>query len=208
MIRISGLHLITTFKLLFVLSKVGGVVWSKMIRTGFCRIMLMELFNDFFSVSEIGSGEPLIFFVSTFISHPVDIIEQFAAGPESEVILGVKDFTDFIFDFAFYFYWFRRWRLLVRETIFYGRLDLQDMEDGMNEVEFMRETETNGVLSDVVNNFKRTKVWFSKFTSWAGCLDILGDKENPIAGFEVWWRNSSLVGRYLIMLLSELEGFC
>jgi len=208
MIRISGLCLITTFKPLFMLSKARGVVWSKMIGTRFFRITLMELFNDFFGVSEICSGEPLIFFVGTFISHPADIIEQFAAGPESEVILGVEDFTDFVFDFAFYFNWFRRRRLSVGETIFYGRLDLRDMEDGMNEAEFVRETETNGVLSDMVNNFERTKVWFGEFTSRAGCLDILGDKENPIAGFEVWWRNSSLVGRYLIMLLSELEGFC
>jgi len=98
--------------------------------------------------------------------------------------------------------------LSVGETIFYGGLDLRDMEDGMNEAEFVRETETNGVLSDAVNNFKWTKVWFGEFTSRAGCLDVLGDKENPIAWFEVRWRNSSLIGRDLITLLSELEGFC
>ena len=97
---------------------------------------------------------------------------------------------------------------MVRETIFYRGLDLQDMEDRMNEAEFVRKTETNGVLSDTVNNFKWTEIWFGEFTSWAGGLDVLGDKENPITWFEVRWRNSSLGGGYLIMLLSELEGFC
>jgi len=64
-----------TLKPLSVPSKAGGMVWSKMIGTGFVGITLMELFNDFFGVSEIGSGEPLEFFISTFISHPADIIE-------------------------------------------------------------------------------------------------------------------------------------
>ena len=75
MIRISGLRLIATFKPLFVPSKAGGMVWSKMIGTGFFGITLMELFNDFFGMSEVCSREPLKFFVGTFISHPADIVE-------------------------------------------------------------------------------------------------------------------------------------
>jgi len=115
---------------------------------------------------------------------------------------------DFVFDFAFYFYGFRRQRLSVGEMIFNGRLDLRDMEDRMDETEFMGKTEAHGVLSDAVNNFKWTEIWFGEFTSWAGFLDVLGDKENPIAWFEVRWQNSSLISRDLITLLSKLEGFC
>ena len=42
----------------------------------------------------------------------------------------------------------------------------------MNESEFMSESETNGVLANAVNDFKRTKEWFSELAGRLGCLYI------------------------------------
>ena len=43
----------------------------------------------------------------------------------------------------------------------------------MNELEFMRESEMNGVLANAVNDFERTEEWFGKLASRLGCLYIL-----------------------------------
>ena len=144
-----------------------------MIRTGFSGISLMELFKELFCVGEVGGSSPLIFFVSTFITHPAYVVEQLASGPASEVIFRVQDFANFIFDIAVDFDRFGRWQLLIRESVWNGRLNLQDVEDGVNESEFMRESETNGVLANMVDDFKRTKERFSKLAGRSGCLYIL-----------------------------------
>ena len=61
----------------------------------------------------------------------------------------------------------------IGKSVWNGRLDLQDMEDGMNESEFMRESETNGVLANAVDNFERTEERFGELAGRLGCLDVL-----------------------------------
>ena len=58
-----------------VLGNTSSMVGSKMIRTGFSGITLMELVNELFCVGEVGSSSPLIFFVSSFITHPAYVVE-------------------------------------------------------------------------------------------------------------------------------------
>ena len=151
----------------------SGMVGSEMIRTGFSGITLMELFKELFCVGEVGGSSPLIFFVSTFITHPVYVVEQLASGPASEVVFQVQDFADFVFDIAVDFDRFRRWWLSIRELVWSGGLNLRDVEDGVNESEFMRESETNGVLANMVNDFERTEEWFGELAGRSGCLYIL-----------------------------------
>ena len=43
----------------------------------------------------------------------------------------------------------------------------------MNESEFMRESETNGVLANMVDDFERTKEWFGELAGRLSCLYIL-----------------------------------
>ena len=144
-----------------------------MIRTGFSGISLMELFKELFCMGEVGGSSPLIFFISTFITHPVYVVEQLASRPASEVVFRVQDFADFVFDIAINFNRFRRQWLLIRESVWNGRLYLQDVEDRMNESEFMRESEMNGVLANMVDDFKRTEEQFGKLAGRSGCLYIL-----------------------------------
>ena len=95
-----------------------------MIRTGFSGIMLMELFKELFCVGEVGGSSPLIFFVSTFITHPVYIVEQLASRPALEVVFQVQNFTDFVFNITINFDMFGRQQLLIRESVWNGRLNL------------------------------------------------------------------------------------
>ena len=111
-----------------------------MIGTGFSRVSLMELFKELFCVGEVGGSSPLIFFISTFITHPAYVVEQLASRPASEVIFQVQNFADFVFDIAIDFDRFRRQWLSIRESVWNRRLNLQDVEDRVNESEFMRES--------------------------------------------------------------------
>ena len=65
-----------------------------MIRTGFSGILLMELFKELFCMGEVGGSSPLIFFVSTFITHPTYVVEQLASRPALEVVFQVQNFAD------------------------------------------------------------------------------------------------------------------
>ena len=151
----KGLRLVSELCVSFlVLGSTSSMVRSEMIRTGFSGIMLMELFKELFCVGEVGGSSPLIFFISTFITHPAYIVEQLASRPALEVIFRVQNFADFVFNIAVDFNRFGRWRLSIRESVWNRRLDLRDMEDRVNELEFMRESETNGVLANAVNDLK------------------------------------------------------
>ena len=61
----------------------------------------------------------------------------------------------------------------IRELVWNRGLDLRDVEDGVNELEFMRESEMNGVLAYAVDDFERTEEWFSELAGRLGCLYIL-----------------------------------
>jgi hypothetical protein len=62
------------------------MIGSEMIGTGFCGILLVEILNNILSMFKVRGGEPLIFFISSFITHPSNIVVQFACRPASEVI--------------------------------------------------------------------------------------------------------------------------
>jgi hypothetical protein len=206
MINVSGLRLTSRgFELLFVSGDTCGVIGSEMIGTGFSGISLVEFLNNILSMFKVRGSEPLIFFVSSFITHPSNIVVQFARRPASEVVFRVQDVADFVFDFAFNFNGFRRRWLTVGKSIRNGGLDLRDVEYGMEESEFMRESETNGVLAYTVNDLEGTEVWFGELASRSSCPNILGEKEDHVARVYFGWRNSSLIGGNLISFLSELE---
>jgi hypothetical protein len=206
MINVSGLHLTSRgFELLFVLGDTCGVIRSEMIGTGFSGILLVEFLNNILSMFKVRGSEPLIFFVSSFITHPLNIVVQFARRPASEVVFRVQDVMDFIFNFTFNFNGFRRWWLMVGKSIRNGGLDLRDVEYGMEESEFMRESETNGVLAYTVNDLEGTEVWFGKLASRSSRPNILGEKEDLVARVYFGWQNSLLIGGNLISFLSELE---
>ena len=63
------------------------VIWSENVGTGFSRVACMEFFDEFVGVREIRSGGPLEFFVGTFVTDPLYIIEQFACCPTAKVVL-------------------------------------------------------------------------------------------------------------------------
>ena len=46
--------------------------------------------------------------------------------------LGVENFSDFIFRFTIDFNWGRWWLDAIQDDIGCGKLELRDMEDGMN----------------------------------------------------------------------------
>jgi hypothetical protein len=56
-------------------SDTSVMIRSKMVGTGLGRVLLMEFFNDFIGMGEIGGCGPLKFFVSAFVAHPSDIVE-------------------------------------------------------------------------------------------------------------------------------------
>ena len=124
-------------------------------------------------MGEVGGSSPLIFFVSTFITHPVYVVEQHTSRPALEVIFQVQDFMDFILNITIDFDRFGRQQLSIRELVWNRQLNLQDVEDGVNELESMRESETNGVLANAVDDFKRTEERFSELAGRLGCLYIL-----------------------------------
>ena len=95
-----------------------------MIRTGFSGITLMELIKELFCVGEVGGSSPLIFFVGTFITHPVYVVEQLASRPASEVVFRVQNFADFVLNITINFDRFGRRQLSIRESVWNGRLDL------------------------------------------------------------------------------------
>ena len=66
-----------------VVGNMSVMIRGKMIRTWFGGIPLMKLVNNIVSMCEIGGGGPLVFFISAFITSPVNIVEQFARGPAS-----------------------------------------------------------------------------------------------------------------------------
>ena len=71
----KGLHLLSKSLVLldgfFSMGDAIIMIRSEYTRTWFCRIMLVELFNEFVSMCEVCRGNPLIFFSSTFITHPL-----------------------------------------------------------------------------------------------------------------------------------------
>jgi hypothetical protein len=58
-------------------SNASIMIGSEMVGTGLGRVLLMESFNDFIAMGEIGGCGPLKFFISAFIAHPSDVVEQF-----------------------------------------------------------------------------------------------------------------------------------
>ena len=57
------------------LSSASFVIRSEDVGTRFGGVALVEFFNEFVSMCEIGSGSPLEFFVGAFVTDPLYIVE-------------------------------------------------------------------------------------------------------------------------------------
>ena len=79
------------------------------------------------------------------------------------------------------------------------------MKHRVNEPEFVRKAEANGVVADAVDDFERPEVWLGEFTGGSCCLDVLRQEEDLVAGSDVRGRKAAIVGGALIALLSDLE---
>jgi len=86
--------------------------------------------------------------------------------------------------------------------------ELRYMENRMDPAEIVGERNSNGVLADMVEDLEGTEVAFGECTRGTGSADEFGKDEYFIAGVERRGRSPVGVRGCLVVLLSELEGFC
>ena len=67
----------------------------------FVRISGVKVGGEIFGMFKFGSREPRVFFVSTFITYPSNVVKQFAST--STIKFRLKYFSDFILEFALNF---------------------------------------------------------------------------------------------------------
>ena len=72
--------------------ELGGGSWPRFVRIG-----LVEVGDEFGSVRELRCQEPRGFFISTFVTGPLNQVLEFAFA--SFVYLGIKDQGYFVFQF-------------------------------------------------------------------------------------------------------------
>ena len=70
----------------------------------------------------------------------------------------------------------------------------------MDELEFIWESEMDGIGADAVDDLKGSEVRFGKFLGRSGCLDVFRQEEDLIARNDVGWQNAVIVGRALVAL--------
>ena len=97
---------------------------------------------------------------------------------------------------------FRRWQLLIRKSVWSGRLNLRNVEDRVDKAKFMQKAKTNGVVTNAVDNLEWSKVRLSEFMGRSGRLDIFQQEEDLLAWSDDWRRNASFIRSSLIALLS------
>jgi hypothetical protein len=76
------------------------------------------------------------------------------------------------------------------------------MEDWVDESEFVRKSETNGIAANAVDDLEWAEVWFRELVGRSSRLDVFRQEEDLIAWSEVWGQNAAIVGSGLITLLS------
>ncbi len=60
------------------------------VRTRFHGVSLVEFLNKFIGMHEVCSSGPLELFVGALITHPLDVVEQFACRPTVKVYFAPK----------------------------------------------------------------------------------------------------------------------
>ena len=90
------------------------------------RVLLMEFSNKEGCIVHFGHGQPISFFVSSFIPGPTNQVEHQARV--SLVSLGVKDFGDLVFDFAINFDRWWWWLHAPGDLVGMCNLELGDVE--------------------------------------------------------------------------------
>jgi hypothetical protein len=76
------------------------------------------------------------------------------------------------------------------------------VEDWVDESEFIRKLETDGIAANAVNDLEWAEVWFRQLAGRLSCLDVFRQEEDLITWSEVWGWNVAIIGSSLIMLLS------
>jgi len=146
--------------------------------------------------------------VSSFVARPTDKVEKFTGFPVPVVIFRVRYLAEFIFHITINLNGFRWWWSSVLKSVRDVGFKLRYMENGMDPVEVVGERNSNGVPADTVEDLEGTKVAFGERTRGTGSVDEFGKDEYFITGVERRRRSPVRVGGCLVVLLSELEGFC
>ena len=188
-------------------SGAGLVIRSEDVGAGFCGVTLVEFFNEFVGVCEVCGGGPLEFLVGSFVTHPLDVVKQFTRSPATEVVFGVQDFAELVLEFAIDLDRLRWWWLPIGESIRNRGFDLRNVEYRVDEPEFVRKSETDGVGTDAIDNLEGSEVRFGQFPGRSSCLNVLRQEEDLVARDDVGWRGAAIVGRPLVAFLGNLERF-
>jgi len=115
--------------------------------------------------------------------------------------------VEFIFHITVNLNGFQWWWSSVLKSVRDVGFELRYMENGMDPVEIIGERNSNRVPADAVKDLEGTEVAFRERTRGMGSADEFGKDEYFIARVEQW-RSPVRVRGCLVVLLSELEGFC
>ena len=69
------------------------------VRSGLVQVLEMKVMNELRCMSELVSQQPRCFFICTFVSRPMDEVQEFAI-PASMVNLQVEDLFNLILSFT------------------------------------------------------------------------------------------------------------
>lgn len=168
----------------------------------FVWVLMVEVFDVIFC-REFGSRDPSEFFISTFITQPLNTIEKRASEPTVE--FGVKDLCNLIPFFTVDFDWRWRWLGMIGNGIGFHGLQLRDMEYGMNRMEIYRKLESEGMGSRLSNDIEWSKEFLREFHGRASSPDVLSNEVDFITYFEIWSWRLSLVHLEFVVRLSKSD---
>jgi len=115
--------------------------------------------------------------------------------------------VEFIFHITVNLNGFQWWWSSVLKLVQDVGFELGYMESRMDPAEVISERNSNGVLANTVKDLEGTKVAFGGCPGGTGSADEFGKDEYFVTGVE-WQRSLVGVRGCLVVLLSELEGFC
>ena len=79
------------------------------------------------------------------------------------------------------------------------------MKYRVNEPEFVRKAEANGIVADTVDDFERSEVGFGELMGRSCRFNVLRQEEDLVAGSDVKGRKAAVVEGQVVTLVSE-EG--
>ena len=162
----------------------------------------MEVFNVIFH-GEFSSWDPCEFFISTFVTQPLNAIEKRAS--ELTVEFRVENLQNLILFFAIDFNWRWRWWGTIRNGIGFHRFQLRNMEYRMNGAEVHGKLESEGMGSGLSNDIKRSEEFLGEFRSRASSPDVFSTEVDFITYFEIRSRRLSLVCLEFVARLSKSD---